>query len=230
MNTLLMMAVLPAAVLLVYIYKLDPVEKEPAQMLLRLLLFGMLSTVPAIVIELAGTRVYLGGGDPANLTQTLVDNFGIVALTEECCKFVFLRWQSWNGSNFDYVFDGIVYAVFVGLGFAISENINYVFSFGPSVALVRAFTAIPGHCVFAVFMGFFYGQAKHAHARGAHVRGAVCSVCAIVVPVACHGIYDTLASLDGDMSQLLFLAFLVLLVVVGMQLAKGVSDKAERIY
>ena len=51
MRILLTMAVLPAAILLIYVYRLDPVEKEPASMLWGLLVRGMVSVVPAIVIE-----------------------------------------------------------------------------------------------------------------------------------------------------------------------------------
>ena len=50
MRTLLVMAVLPAAVLLAYVYRIDPREKEPASLLGRLLLAGMASTVPAMVV------------------------------------------------------------------------------------------------------------------------------------------------------------------------------------
>ena len=59
MRTLLVMAVLPAAVLLAYVYRIDPREKEPASLLGRLLLAGMASTVPAMVVEVALTAAML---------------------------------------------------------------------------------------------------------------------------------------------------------------------------
>jgi RsiW-degrading membrane proteinase PrsW (M82 family) len=230
LDALLMMAVLPAAVLLIYVYRLDPVEKEPGSLLLLLLFFGMLSTIPAIVLELLGSQLFFGGEDPQTFYELVFDNFIVVAVVEECCKFFFLKWRTWKDPNFDYVFDGIVYAVFVGLGFAIAENINYVFSYGPSTAVVRAFTAIPGHCVFAVYMGFFYGIARAAFARGKNFKGSCAIVSSIVVPVLCHGTYDTLASLEGDEAMLLFFVFLLFLVATGMGLAKRQAQRAERIY
>ena len=48
----------------------------------------------------------------------------------------------------------------VALGFAAFENVKYVYSYGFATGLVRAVTAVPGHAIFGVFMGYFYGYAK----------------------------------------------------------------------
>ncbi|MCH4082662.1 MAG: hypothetical protein LKE92_11195 [Atopobiaceae bacterium] len=86
MRILLMMAVLPAAFLMVYVWQMDPVDKEPLPLLAKLFLFGMLSTLPAILIETAGSDALLGGGMPQDLHSLLLMNFGVVAVTEECSK------------------------------------------------------------------------------------------------------------------------------------------------
>lgn len=87
---------------------------------------------------------------------------------------MFLHARTWRNPNFNYRFDGIVYAVFVSLGFAAFENIQYVLHYGLSVALPRAIFAVPGHMSFAVFMGLFYGRAKlyEAWGDGAGAGGA----------------------------------------------------------
>lgn len=229
MDVLFMLAVLPAAVLLWYVWKADPVEKEPPGLLLRLLLCGVLSTIPAILLEIGFSMAFPEGETATTLGAVAFQNFIGVALIEEGCKYYFLKGRTWNDSNFDYVFDGIVYAVFVGLGFAIAENINYVFSYGFETGVVRAFTAIPGHCVFAVFMGYFYGKAKHAQAAGHGVRKAWFGLCAIAVPIFCHGTYDTLATIGTDDAELAFFAFLLLVVFIGYRLVKRTSAKAQRI-
>ncbi len=182
-----MMAVLPAAFLMAYVWQMDPVDKEPLPLLAKLFLFGMLSTLPAILIETAASDALLGSAMPQDLDSLLLMNFAIVAVTEECSKYVFLRLASWHDRNFDYVFDGIVYAVFCGLGFAVAENISYVFTFGPGAAIVRAFTAIPGHCVFAVFMGSFYGRTKLAQVQQRHIPRLWNGLLSLAVPIFCHG-------------------------------------------
>ena len=50
----LILAVLPAIILLIFIYHKDRVEKEPPGLLVRLFLLGALSTIPAIFFELCG--------------------------------------------------------------------------------------------------------------------------------------------------------------------------------
>jgi RsiW-degrading membrane proteinase PrsW (M82 family) len=141
---------------------------------------------------------------------------------------VFLRLASWYDRNFDYVFDGIVYAVFCGLGFAVAENISYVFTFGPGAAVVRAFTAIPGHCVFAVFMGSFYGRTKLAQVQQRHIPRLWNGLLSLAVPIFCHGVYDTLAGIEG--ADAVFFVFLLMRLCSSPLLStKHVSRRAERI-
>lgn len=228
MDILTFAAVVPAVVLLVYVYRLDPIEKEPMGLLLSLLFLGMLSTVPAGLLE------SLGGGAADDLAivissrtsvpPTAVETILLIGLVEETCKFVLLYWRTWRNANFNYVFDGIVYAVFVGLGFAIAENISYVWMYGLGTAFARAFTAIPGHCVFAVFMGYAYGLARRARTRGHGILSVLLLIGAIAVPVLCHGVYDYLAMTGNDGA---FWVFLIAFVAAGMLAAKHASRKAQ---
>jgi RsiW-degrading membrane proteinase PrsW (M82 family) len=61
----------------------------------------------------------------------------IVALVEEGTKLFFLKRFTWRSPDFNYRYDGVVYAVFVSLGFAAIENLLYVFQYGLSVAWAR---------------------------------------------------------------------------------------------
>lgn len=229
MDILLAAAVLPAAGLLWYVYKLDPIEKEPGKLLRSLLILGAVSCIPAIVLESLGTEVLLAGGNAVTVPDLLLENFIIVALSEELCKMFFLRLKTWRHPAFNYVFDGIVYAVFVSLGFAILENIGYVLEFGMATALVRAVTAIPGHAIFGVFMGCFYGLEKRASVQRQRWLQLVFAICSLVIPVLCHGFYDFCASIDGELFLGIFFLFLFLLVFVAARLAKWMSAQAHPI-
>ena len=230
MDILLVMAVVPAALLLWYVYKVDPVEKEPVQLLMRLLGWGALACIPAVILESIGMASLFAGREAYTVQELLIENFFIIALSEELCKFVFLRWKTWKNPAFDYVFDGIVYAVFVSLGFAILENIGYVLEFGLATALVRAFTAIPGHAIFGVFMGCFYGLAKRAEHAGNTGQKWAFLVCALVIPVFCHGFYDFCASAYNEVFDLIFWAFLLVLMFVAMYLVKHMAKKAHPVH
>ena len=65
--------------------------------------------------------------------------------------------------DFNEPMDGIVYGVVVSLGFATLENFYYVYLLADyfettslALAVSRAFSAVPAHAVFGVFMGYFF--------------------------------------------------------------------------
>ncbi|MCK6618664.1 MAG: PrsW family glutamic-type intramembrane protease, partial [Cyclobacteriaceae bacterium] len=81
--------------------------------------------------------------------------FAVVAFLEELSKFVFIRGILYHNKNFNEPLDGIVYAVMVGMGFATAENMIYVWHGGGGTAIMRMFSAIPAHALFAILMGYW---------------------------------------------------------------------------
>ncbi len=172
-------AVIPAVFLLVHVYRADKLEKEPAPLLISLVLYGIAATFIALLLERFGSWL-LGRYFPENSTPyNVLMYFGVVAFSEEGAKYFLLKRRTWNSAAFNCQFDGVVYAVFVALGFALWENISYVLMYGLSTALVRAVTAVPGHACFGVFMGVWYGLAKRLHGQGRTARpsSAACWPC-----------------------------------------------------
>ena len=204
-------AVLPAIVLLRYIYRYDTVEKEPADLLIKLLLAGVLSALCAGILEsIAHPVLSLLVGEDSPL-YTVLFAFLVVAVVEEGTKLFFLKRNTWRHPDFNYRFDGVVYAVFVSLGFAAYENIRYVFAYGLSVALPRALLAIPGHAAFAVYMGVFYGRAKVCRANGDGVGVSYNLWVGYLIAVFLHGFYDACAMTGTTGAMLLFVVFVVLM-------------------
>src|SRR5678810_1209678 len=103
---------------------------------------------------------------------------------EEFSKFVFVRGVLYRNSHFNEPFDGIVYSVMVGMGFATFENIMLVSEGGFGVGIMRMFTAVPAHAGFAVLMGYFLGKAKFEHRKGYY------ALYALGVATLFHGAYD----------------------------------------
>ena len=216
-------AVIPAVVLMIKVYRADRLEREPVGLLLSLLGFGVLATALAIVTETIGDAVLLSFFDEDDLGYLVLSNFLVVALSEEGFKFLLLRWRTWRSPNFNCQFDGVVYAVFVSLGFALWENIGYVAMYGFGTALARAVTAVPGHACFGVFMGVWYGAARRYANYGDLTGARICRRRALWAPVFIHGLYDFLASLNFDYSGLIFIAFIVIVFLVAMRRVKIVS-------
>ena len=147
----MVIGLLPAALLLFYIYKMDRIEKEPKGLLIGLFFLGVGATIPTIIVELLlsilNNGIFFGSFtndyeylavDGRMYLYEFVNNFFGIALVEEGFKWLFMFLLTRKSRHFNYLFDGIVYAVFVSLGFAIYENILYVFNYGLSTALLRA--------------------------------------------------------------------------------------------
>ena len=217
-------AVIPAVILLLKVYRADRLEKEPTGLLISLLVFGVIATALAIVTETIGENILLSFFDETDLGYLILSNFIVVALSEEGFKLLLLRWRTWRSPNFNCQFDGVVYAVFVALGFALWENIGYVAMYGFGTALVRAVTAVPGHACFGVFMGIWYGAARRYANEGDFIGERVCRRRALWLPVLIHGMYDFLASLDFDYSGLIFIVFIVIVFIAASRRVKIVSS------
>jgi len=225
----LLAALLPALFLMRYIYRKDTIEKEPKGMLTGLFFLGVAAAVVAVIFETLGTSIlsrFLQPGEPAH---TIVLAFLVVAVVEEGAKFLFLRWRTWRDPNFNYRFDGIVYAVFVSLGFAAFENISYVMGYGWTTAVARALLSIPAHMGFAVFMGYFYARAKRCsdagNARGKHGNLWMAFFSAVLL----HGFYDACALLGTLLSALLFVVFVIAMYIIVIRFLRKESRNDQPI-
>ena len=189
---LFVLALVPVVGLLFFIYFNDKKEKEPIGLLVALFFAGMGTVLTAMAAEILG-QLILGAVMPdSSVVKAVLLAIVIVGPAEELGKYFVLRIISWKNKNFDYSFDAIVYAVFVSLGFACLENINYVFSNGAGTAFLRMMTAVPGHACYAVFMGYFYGKSKYALLTGNKGRYAGFTLLSIFVPIVTHGVYDAI--------------------------------------
>lgn len=216
-------AVLPAIILLRYIYKHDTVEKEPPGLLLTLLFMGVLAALCATVLEAIFQTVLGLLVDPGSPVYTILLAFLVVAVVEEGTKFWLLKRRTWYHPAFNYRFDGIVYAVFVSLGFAAYENITYVLRYGLSVALPRALLAVPGHAAFAVVMGAFYGRARLREGWGDLREARRDLWTGYLFAVFLHGFYDTCAMIGTGTSTVVFLVFVALMFLGIFRLVKKES-------
>lgn len=196
-------ALLPAILLWGYIWKMDR-KKEPTSLLIKATCYGVLICLPVAMVESMISGVLFGEGGPTTLFGTTVDAFMVAAIPEEAFKLFALHRILKNNPYFDEHFDGIVYAVCVGLGFAGLENILYLFDNADdwlSVAFLRSLMAVPGHYAFAVLMGYYY-SVYHFVNRSRRTWAMI-----LVAPVLAHGLYDALlmsASVNAALGGICF--------------------------
>ncbi len=219
----MMLAIIPGLLIIIYVYRKDKVEKEPINVIMKCILFGVISCIAAGFLE-AFAENFLPEYESGSIEYALQTSFLLAAFWEEIVKYLATRFGSWNSRSFNYRFDGIVYSVSAAVGFAIYENINYVAIYGFTTAIVRAFTAVPLHAFCGVFMGVFYSMAKKSAIIGKSGASRGYTILALLVPMLIHGTYDTLAFWGADISTYLLLGFVVLLYIVGLRTINKMSD------
>ena len=222
-GVLIASAVIPAIFLMVKVYRSDKLERESSYMIWNLIKAGIFSSLLALVEERVLSAVLDMTVPYDSLMYNIILYFGIVAFAEESSKYLLMKRQTWRSVEFNCQYDGVVYAVFVSLGFALWENISYVMTYGFGTAVVRAVTAIPGHACFGVFMGVFYSLAKSNDYMGNKERNSFFNVLAVVVPVLLHGAYDYIASMEVQDFSWTFIIFVVVLFAVSFILVNRMA-------
>lgn len=181
---LLLLAVAPIMVIIVYIYFQDKYEKEPIGLLLASFLFGGIVSILIVTILYLFTGRFIPITDEFSVWQQFIQAFVVVALSEEFSKYVIVKYFAQSRTAFNERFDGIVYAVMVSMGFACTENIMYVLQGGFETAVLRAFTAVPAHATFGILMGYYMGKAKFSNSR------LQLNITGLFLAVLFHGAYD----------------------------------------
>lgn len=219
-------AVIPAAYLMIKVRRADTLEKEPTGFLILLVVLGIISTLFAQTCETLGMKLLPLFVNEDSAAYNVLLYFGVVAFSEEGGKYILLKSKTWKSRHFNCKFDGVVYGVFISLGFALWENISYVAQYGFGTAVVRALTAVPGHACFGVFMGIYYALAKSADSLGNEASSKRYRRLALFFPAFMHGLYDYLASLDSVLFGLCFIPFVAVMFIVARHLVKkaGAND------
>ena len=221
-------ALLPAVLLGIYIWKQDS-QKEPASWLRKAILYGVIICVPAVVIEMGMmSLLFESEAGPQSIIGTTAEAFFCAAIPEECLKLWALRRILRRNPYFDEHFDGIVYAVCIGLGFAGVENLGYLIDNSEewfSVALARSLMAVPAHYGFAVIMGYYYSK-YHFVDRSLKTKLNI-----IAIPVLLHGLYDSLlmtSEIDLTIGGICSIVAIYLVIRIQISARKKIVEQIER--
>lgn len=217
-NNLLFISLAPVFIIAFYIYGRDKYEKEPFSVLLKALFTGVIIVIPVLIVEKALGLFNSGAGV---IGQAAWNSFVVAGLTEEGFKYLGFRMIFWKNRNFNEEFDGIVYAVFISLGFAAVENMFYVFTGGYSVGILRALTAVPAHAFFGIMMGYYFGIARFSK-RNKNLY----LVLAFLMPYLSHAIYDFLLMSQLPLLLALFIPLFIYFLFSGLRKMSKLSDSS----
>ncbi|WP_411895562.1 PrsW family intramembrane metalloprotease [Winogradskyella sp. A2] len=181
---LVLFAVAPVLVILIYIYLQDKYEKEPVGLLILNFILGAIVSIIIVTIIYLFTGHFIPVTDKYSIWQQFIQAFLVVGLSEEFSKYIIVKYFAQPRKAFNEQYDGIVYAVMVSMGFACTENVLYVLEGGYQIAVLRAFTAVPAHATFGILMGYYMGKAKFSkHRLRLNITG-------LLLAVLFHGAYD----------------------------------------
>jgi len=229
---LILVSLLPVVGILAFIYTKDKYEQEPIWLLLTAFGLGAATTGVLLfgyhVLELLDWYVIIEN----RVLSAFYTAFVQAAIPEEICKFVVLYLLIWNNKEFNERFDGIIYAVFVSLGFAAVENILYVVNGGLGVGIARALFAVPGHALFGVAMGYYFSYARFIP----EYKNRYLAL-SLGVAILLHGVYDVILFLmenfgdtHPEFAGFLFLAFLGFVVFLWIQGFKKIKRLSSDFY
>ena len=224
-------ATLPVPIYLMLVLWIDRYESEPAWMLATAFFWGALVAVFfAFLINTASDVAVQIMTNSARAGHT----FGAVIsapIVEESAKalilFIFFFAKK---DEFDGVIDGIVYAAMVGLGFAMTENIQYygkaVMEGGGTLTFVfilRGFLAPFSHPMFTSMTGIGLGLARQSRNM---ILKWVAPPFGLLAAISMHSIWNGSGVLFGGGAFLLTYilimipAFFIMLVVIALALRR----------
>ena len=229
---LLGLAILPVIVIMFFVNSKDK-NREPVSLLIKLFLGGFASCILVFVISdiLEVFFPFMRGTLSSKTSfEILLYAFFGVALVEEFSKWLITYLVGYNHREFDELYDGLIYAVFVSLGFAFIENILYVVqSASIQTAFLRAISAVPSHACDAIFMGYYLSIAKLLSIRGKKKKEKKYLLLSVIVPAFIHGIYDYCLMSNLSILVAIFFIFVVIMYIITFRKLSQMTKNNKKI-
>jgi len=232
---LLLLAIAPGLIWLFYFLKKD-VYPEPKRMILKIFFWGMLSALPAALIEfgfqrLTPEKILFLDGWGHNLVTFLAAVVGVGAV-EEIIKYLVVQGKVLGSSELDEPMDLVLYMIIAGLGFATLENIFIFFSpdIFPytlretfSLAVFRFISATFLHALCSGTIGFFLAMSFCETKRKKLLLPA-----GFAIAILLHGLYNfSIMNLGGIFRfgvPLIILISLVIFINLGIKKLKSLKS------
>ena len=208
------LATLPVPVYIALALWIDRYEAEPSWALATAFFWGAVVAIfiAFVMNTLSGVLIGVVLGEKAGEFFATVISAPVV---EESAKaLVLFGLFYWKRDEFDGVIDGIVYASMVGLGFAMTENVQYYggamreggIAGSLGIFILRGMMAPFSHPLFTSMTGIGLGLASQSARRALRVGAPLAGLCAAM---ALHGLWNLSAAISG----LLYLAVYFLIMV-----------------
>ena len=228
----LVSATLPVPLYLVLVLWIDRYEAEPFWMLATAFFWGalvavffafLINTVSGVAVALMTNSMRAGQTFGAVISAPIVEE-----TAKALILFIFFFWKK---DEFDGVIDGIVYAAMAGLGFAMTENVQYygkaVMEAGSGgltfVFILRGALAPFSHPMFTSLTGIGLGLARQTQNTAIKF---IAPVLGLMAAIAMHSIWNGSGIIFGGAGFVLMYvlimipAFFIMFVVIALALRR----------
>ena len=215
MDVILLLITIIPPILIVIIFAASDKFKEPNKEIILVFICGILITIPAFLLNTYLYDFYL---NYSFISKGLAESFLSAAVVEEGLKFLILFFVVYRLREFNEPMDAIVYGVCASLGFAMLENIYYVYYLDLGepiyVALTRMFITIPAHGIFGAMMGYFF-------MRYVFIHKSKSLFFSLLIPYFLHGFYNYYISINFFIS----LALVIVSWFIGIKLILKLKEE-----
>lgn len=192
----LIFGILPSITWLFYYLRKD-LHPELKRTIIKIFLWGALSTVPVILIQLQLTKWLVLLPIP-QIYIFIIYWFLVIALTEEIFKFLVVKFKGYNDGEFDEPIDSMIYMIISALGFAAVENTIYII---PAFSAHMAFNDLITRTAIITSLRFIGATFLHTLCSGTIGYFMALSFCdsknrlrlsilGFLIAVTLHGLYN----------------------------------------
>lgn len=224
---LFLLAIVPILIGMFWIRSKDRYCREPLIHLIKFFLIGAFLSVIIILLEnlLMKFNVFEG------YSELIYVSFVVAGLVEEGVKALILIPALIKEKHFTEKLDGIIYSVFLALGFATIENMVYIFSESRNLALQvginRAVISIPAHVMFAITMGYYISKYKF---EGNKNKRREYLFMEVLIPILLHGVFDFILMIEYRWAIILLIVYVIILWKINLDKLEKYMNHSKKVF
>ena len=156
-----------------------------------------------------------------------------VGVSEELFKCSFAAMAAIIVLDMDSRYDALFCGAVTALGFAITENMSYIYKYGISTAVTRSVTAVPLHVMLGIIFGYYLAKMGFYYYKGFQYKGYrrkffVEYFHGLAWGILVHGLYDFFLFQKAAEMEMLNKILVIMVYVAVIRLVYRVSKTDKK--
>ncbi|MCX6738186.1 MAG: PrsW family intramembrane metalloprotease [Candidatus Parcubacteria bacterium] len=205
----IILGLIPSFIWLLFYLRKDK-RPEPNEMVIKIFIYGMATTLPVALIEWGFVNVLKKFDLSSTMMLAIYFLLG-VALVEEVAKYLIIRIRILGDPEFDEPIDAMIYMIIAGLGFAALENILVLFVLKQPDLMEKTILTLTGRFIGATFLhalcsaniGFFLALSLIKKKKN-----LLYLTVGLAVSIILHGVYNLAITIEGWSKTIIIITML----------------------